>query len=620
MNEYKYTPIKMTPFKWFVLENFPFIEEDFDSLTSYGLWCKLKEYFDKVANKTNEMGTQVESLTNAFIQLKDYVDNYFKNLDVQEEINNKLDDMAQDGTLQEIINAYLQSNCIWGFNTINDMLQATNLINGSKCRTLGYYEKNDGGSGLYLIRNRTFEDVIDNGKIHIVNENLVAELIIENDVVNVKQFGAKGDGEIDDYNPIKNCLNVFNNIYFPSGNYNISDNLDVENKKIYGDIETVIQTISQNTIREHQIKFSGNNIISNITFKQKNNNVSLVGFFNCNNSIFENCKFIVDNVKTNGYLDLYSNNQRINFNNCYFEINATDIGGVWIREYSSNHISEHIHFNNCTFNQINSSDEICAVWNWNGIVKNVEFNECTFNSNHSANCPHFIRLDGEENIIINNCNINITSENAGTSSIFKTKNGKIPKIYNTRVLTSNKCLNGVFFSNFEVYNTSIISKSTDTKLFKISSNDDMSQFKNCYFEGYGLNFNNAILYNSVLNCKNRNLRLEGKNIELYNCNVYDILSHEGIINQIVTDNMNNFIIDNSNFYLSSEDEKTIRYFIFHSTSKNIKKFIIKNSLILGGLYQITTENGIVANNITNKVDFSHYIFDNVIFNNNLYIP
>ena len=107
MNEYKYNPIKMTPFKWFVLENFPFIEEDFDSLTSYGLWCKLKQYFDNVSKNVNDMGEQEENLTNAFINLENYIDNYFNNLDVQEEINNKLDEMAESGVLTNLISDYV---------------------------------------------------------------------------------------------------------------------------------------------------------------------------------------------------------------------------------------------------------------------------------------------------------------------------------------------------------------------------------------------------------------------------------------------------------------------------------------------------------------------------------
>ena len=43
----------------------------------------------------------------AYNQLQTYVNDYFDNLDVQEEINNKLDEMAEDGSLGEVIEPYL---------------------------------------------------------------------------------------------------------------------------------------------------------------------------------------------------------------------------------------------------------------------------------------------------------------------------------------------------------------------------------------------------------------------------------------------------------------------------------------------------------------------------------
>ena len=52
----------------------------------------------------NNNAEAVTELQNLYIELKNYVDNYFTNLDVQEEINNKLDQMAEDGTLDQIIN------------------------------------------------------------------------------------------------------------------------------------------------------------------------------------------------------------------------------------------------------------------------------------------------------------------------------------------------------------------------------------------------------------------------------------------------------------------------------------------------------------------------------------
>ena len=67
------------------------------------LWlCNYLE--NTVIPTVNNNGEVVTELQNLFIELKTYVDNYFTSLDVQEEINNKLDKMAEDGTLNRIIN------------------------------------------------------------------------------------------------------------------------------------------------------------------------------------------------------------------------------------------------------------------------------------------------------------------------------------------------------------------------------------------------------------------------------------------------------------------------------------------------------------------------------------
>ena len=102
MNKFEYK--NLTPFKWFVLENFPFIEADFDALTEWQLFCKLGKEMNKIINSGNTLGTQMENVTNAFIDLQNYVNNFFTDLNIQDEINNKLNDMASDGTLAKIIN------------------------------------------------------------------------------------------------------------------------------------------------------------------------------------------------------------------------------------------------------------------------------------------------------------------------------------------------------------------------------------------------------------------------------------------------------------------------------------------------------------------------------------
>lgn len=63
--------------------------------------------FNDLSKETKET---VEEYILQFTELKDFVDDYFENLDVQEEINNKLDDMAEDGTLETILNNTLFSD------------------------------------------------------------------------------------------------------------------------------------------------------------------------------------------------------------------------------------------------------------------------------------------------------------------------------------------------------------------------------------------------------------------------------------------------------------------------------------------------------------------------------
>ncbi|MBO7695213.1 MAG: hypothetical protein J6T10_21535 [Methanobrevibacter sp.] len=89
------------------LTNFPYIEEDFDALTNYELLCKVVEEMNKVIENQNTTNQSVIELYNAFNILKTFVDNYFENLNVQTEINHKLDEMAEDGSLLLLIKNYV---------------------------------------------------------------------------------------------------------------------------------------------------------------------------------------------------------------------------------------------------------------------------------------------------------------------------------------------------------------------------------------------------------------------------------------------------------------------------------------------------------------------------------
>ena len=82
-----------------------------ESLSYYECLLWLCNYLENtVIPALNNNAEAVTELQNLFIELKDYVDHYFDNLDLQEEVNNKLDVMVEDGTLERIINEELFSD------------------------------------------------------------------------------------------------------------------------------------------------------------------------------------------------------------------------------------------------------------------------------------------------------------------------------------------------------------------------------------------------------------------------------------------------------------------------------------------------------------------------------
>lgn len=191
-------PLPLPPFKAFLASNIPSVYDN--TLSYYDELTKLIGYIETVILPTvNTNTTDIEKLNESFKQLKSYVDNYFNNLDVQEEINNKLDEMAEDGTLQEIVATYLQSNVTWTFDNIADMQSATNLIAGSYAKTLGKDEVNDGEGAYYYISDES-------GDIELAND-LYAVLV--NDYTNNYYDEIKLDSEI-----VKDSNGNFKSIYY----------------------------------------------------------------------------------------------------------------------------------------------------------------------------------------------------------------------------------------------------------------------------------------------------------------------------------------------------------------------------------------------------------------------
>lgn len=225
------------PFKLWTIQNFPFIEEDFDAITNYQLYSKIVEFCKKVAENQNILDFKYNELIDAFNELENYVNNYFENLDVQEEINNKLDEMAESGQLADIIAQYLDLASVLAFNTIEELHNAINVNNGSICYVLGENSYNDGNGSYYKVRPITSDDTIDGYHIvSIVNDNtIIAERMYNKNLyVTPEMFGCIGDGITDDTINFQACITYAktNNMKIKSSTdktYLINDTLDVSN-------------------------------------------------------------------------------------------------------------------------------------------------------------------------------------------------------------------------------------------------------------------------------------------------------------------------------------------------------------------------------------------------------
>lgn len=199
----------------------------------------LVRMFNKLSKNTK---TVVEDYIEKFNELHDYVHDYFDNLDVQEEINNKLEQMYEDGQLADIIAGYIQLRGILSYDTVNDMKNATNLVNGSFAETYGFYSKGDGGGAKYKIREITNDDTIDDMFLFSIDgdpsNTLVAELI-NSESMNVLQFGVKNDGVTDVTSKLQTLIDDGIALYLKDGTYLVEGQLT-------GDI--TIKGESQNSV------------------------------------------------------------------------------------------------------------------------------------------------------------------------------------------------------------------------------------------------------------------------------------------------------------------------------------------------------------------------------------
>lgn len=108
---------KINPFKGWTLQNFPFIEADFDALTNYELICKITGKLNEVISNQNEISEAYNTLLNGYKELYDYVHEYLVDIDevkeaiirIDESLNKAIEDIQENSDNIILLNQRIDS-------------------------------------------------------------------------------------------------------------------------------------------------------------------------------------------------------------------------------------------------------------------------------------------------------------------------------------------------------------------------------------------------------------------------------------------------------------------------------------------------------------------------------
>lgn len=446
-----YTDMKnLTPFKLCVLQNFPFIEADFDAVTNYQLLCKVVEYLNNVIDNNNKQNNNITQLEQNFITLYNYVKDYFDNLDVQNEINNKLDELITTGEFNSFLSGIYTPEMFGakgdGVTDDTDAIQkalAFNNVNISK---------------NYLIT----ENLVLHSNLKVFGGGTITKKSEFNDsYLNHSIFSCTNSNNIDINNivlisnslaiSVHGCSNVnITNLIINSEKYSIlisdsekneSNGITISNIKLENDVTI----ISSDGI--HINGGCSNIYVTNVSGTSGDDFIALNAIEGIRKTIKN---IIIDNIKCFGYagVRLYGqlncvienvsiNNSYINSDNGirltniigFIEINlnaptfknivfSNCIVDSSIRNVFLSYINGSVTFNKCTF--VTSVNPNVGFFN-SSINSSLIFDSCVFNTNSTAFIQDCVVETPPENcntyanITINSCNIKKTLLCFGTN-------------------------------------------------------------------------------------------------------------------------------------------------------------------------------------------------------------
>jgi hypothetical protein len=554
-----YTDMKnLTPFKLCVLQNFPFIESDFDAVTNYQLLCKVVEYLNKIIDNNNKQNDNITQLEQNFITLYNFVNNYFNNLDVQEEINKKIDELITTGEFNTFLSGIYTPEMFGAkgdgvtddteaiqkalaFNNVNiskNYLITENLVLHSNLKIFGggtitkKVEFNDS----YL--NHCIFSCTDSNNIDINNINLMS---------NSLAISVHGCSNVNITNLIINSEKY--SILISDSEKNESNGITISNIKLENDVTI----ISSDGI--HVDGGCSNIYIYNVSGTTGDDFIALNAIEGIRKTIKN---VIIDNIKCSGYagVRIYGqlncvienvsiNNSYINSNNGIRLTNIVGFTEINLNAPTFNNIV----FNNCI---VNSSIRNVFLSYING---SVTFNNCTFVTTANPNVG-FFNSSINSLLIFNNCIFNTNS----TAFIQDCVVGTPPENCNT-------------YGNIALNNCDI------KKVFLcFGTNKKTININNCDIDTYLITRTNPELIDlSIKDCRINTTPFSGASKGIYTIKD-SILNAEYLLNNL--ESSQDTILDISNIIVNNNIKGTFCLFKT-GTSENI----IRN---MEGAYQLST--------------------------------
>lgn len=304
--------------------------------------------------QAEEINKKFNNMEEAFNDLKKYVNEYFNNLDVQEEINSKLDTMLEDGSLSELLSKY------FNFFVSPEMFGAVG--NGITDDTNSFIRCAESGLPIILERN----------KVYLISEAISLSVSIDGRGANVTS----------------------NNGKFPCFVYDSVSNIEIKNINF----ENIRQAI--------KISDSSNIVIRNIKaiyFAERAEESNFYSFCfllqNCDNITIDDT-----NLECNSFFNpyVYNNGDGIHFTG----------GGKNIK--ISNTVIKHSGDDGIAFNAGEYSGHKDRNFE-NILIENVVFDDCY--RSFRFNCSDYLKMENVLLTNIKSECVGVTSNGLGVGTI-----------------------------------------------------------------------------------------------------------------------------------------------------------------------------------------------------------